>query len=186
MIDSLAEKPLTHAYVRFIGYRQNFYELVYQAKKRVMTTALASELNVLANQLSRIADASSKTRDYTLNSLRYALSEVIACFPVYRTYINSQTISKKDSQYISWAIEHGKRRSQATDKTVFEFIRAILLMEHNEADSVSELLNFIMKFQQYTAPVMAKGYEDTVLYQYNWLISINEVGAATCGISEIR
>ncbi|MDD5267211.1 MAG: malto-oligosyltrehalose synthase [Methylococcales bacterium] len=177
LIDSLAEKPLTRAYERFTGYRQDFGELVYQAKKMVMTTALASELNVLANQLSKIADASSKTRDYTLNSLRYALIEVIACFPVYRTYINSQTVSKKDSQYINWAIEQGKQRSLAADKTVFEFIRAILLIEHNGVVPVSSLLKFIMKFQQYTAPVMAKGYEDTALYQYNRLISLNEVGS---------
>jgi (1->4)-alpha-D-glucan 1-alpha-D-glucosylmutase len=175
-IDSAAEKPLTRAYVRFIGNRQDFDELVYQAKKHVMTTALASELNVLANQLSKIADASSKTRDYTLNALRYALSEVIACFPVYRTYINSQTVSKKDSQYINWAVEQAKQRSRAADKTVFAFIRDILLTEHNAIVPFKDLLKFIMKFQQYTAPVMAKGFEDTALYQYNRLISLNEVG----------
>jgi len=176
LIDSAAEKPLSHAYVRFIGVRQNFDELVYQAKKQVMTASLASELNVLANQLSKIAEASSKTRDYTLNALRYTLSEVTACFPVYRTYINSQTVSKKDGQYINWAIEQAKQRSWAADKTVFDFIRNILLMEHNTIVPVSDLLKFIMKLQQYTAPVMAKGYEDTALYQYNRLISLNEVG----------
>jgi (1->4)-alpha-D-glucan 1-alpha-D-glucosylmutase len=61
--------------------------------------------------LSKIADASSKTRDYTVNSLRDALSEIIAYFLVYRTYINSQTVSKGDSQYINWAIEQAKQRS---------------------------------------------------------------------------
>jgi len=175
LIDSTAEKPLTRCYQRFIGNRQDFDELVYRAKRQVMTTTLASELNVLANQLSKIADASSKTRDYTLNALRDALSEVIACFPVYRTYINSQTVSKKDSQYINWAIEQAKQRSRAADKTVFEFIRVILLMEPNALVPARNLLKFIMKFQQYTAPVMAKGYEDTALYQYNRLISLNEV-----------
>jgi (1->4)-alpha-D-glucan 1-alpha-D-glucosylmutase len=175
-IDSTAEKSLTRCYVRFTGHRQDFDELVYQAKKLVMTSALASELNVLANQLSKIADASSKTRDYTLISLRSALQEVVACFPVYRTYINSQIVSKKDSQYINWAIDQAKQRSQAADKTVFEFIRAILLMEHNTTVPATDLLKFIMRLQQYTAPVMAKGYEDTALYQYNRLISLNEVG----------
>ncbi len=176
LIDGSAEKPLSRAYVRFIGFRQDFDELVYQAKKQVMTSALASELNVLANQLSKIAELSSKTRDYTLNSLRDALSEVIACFPVYRTYINSPAASKKDSQYINWAIEQAKQRSRAADKTVFEFVRDILLMEHQAVVPVRDMLKFVMKFQQYTAPVMAKGYEDTALYQYNRLISLNEVG----------
>jgi (1->4)-alpha-D-glucan 1-alpha-D-glucosylmutase len=175
-IDSAAEKSLTHCYTRFIEYRQDFDELVYHAKKLVMTTALASELNVLANQLSKIADASSKTRDYTLYALRNALLEVIACFPVYRTYINSQTVSKEDSQYINWAIGQSKQRSWAADKTVFEFIRQLLLLEHSSAVADTDLLRFVMKFQQYTPQVMAKGYEDTGLYRYHRLISLNEVG----------
>ncbi|MGZ4955684.1 MAG: malto-oligosyltrehalose synthase [Methylobacter sp.] len=175
-IDGSAEKSFAHCYARFIGHRQDFDELVYQAKKQVMTIALASALNVLANLLSKIAEASSKTRDYTLNALRNALSEVIACFPVYRTYINSRTVSKEDGQYIKWAVDQGKQRSGAADKTVFEFIRHLLLLEHNSAATDRDLLNFVMKFQQYTSQVMAKGYEDTGLYQYNRLISLNEVG----------
>jgi (1->4)-alpha-D-glucan 1-alpha-D-glucosylmutase len=175
-IDAAAERQLTHCYVRFIGHKQDFEELVYAARKYVMTTALASELNVLANQLSKIADASSKTRDYTLYGVRNALSEVVACFPVYRTYINSQTVSKEDSQYINWAIEHAKQRSRAADKTVFEFVRHILLQQHKSGVAAKDLLKFVMKFQQYTPPVMAKGHEDTGLYLYNRLISLNEVG----------
>lgn len=175
-IDSSSEKSLTRCYARFIEYQQDFDALVYHAKKHVMTTALASELNMLANQLSKIAEASSKTRDYTLNALRDTLLEVIACFPVYRTYINSQTVSKEDSQYIDWAIVQAKQRSWAADKTVFEFIRNILLQEYSMTVTGLDLLKFVMKFQQYTPPVMAKGYEDTALYQYNRLISLNEVG----------
>ncbi len=175
-IDGVAEKPLLHCYTRFIGHWQDFEELVYLAKKHVMNTALASELNVLANQLTRIADVSSKTRDYTLNALRNALLEVVACFPVYRTYINSQTVSKEDSQYINWAVTQAMHRVGSADKNVFSFIRDILLLDHGKVVPVKDLLKFVMKFQQYTAPVMAKGHEDTALYQYNRLISLNEVG----------
>jgi len=175
-IDSASEKSLTRCYARFIEYQPDFELLVYHAKKHVMTTALASELNMLANQLSKIADASSKTRDYTLYALRNALLEVIACFPVYRTYINSRTVGKEDSQYINWAIVQAKQRSWAADKTVFEFVRDILLQEYSMTVAGKDLLKFVMKFQQYTPPVMAKGYEDTALYQYNRLISLNEVG----------
>ncbi|MGR8979314.1 MAG: malto-oligosyltrehalose synthase [Gammaproteobacteria bacterium] len=175
-IENRSERPLTRCYDRFIGLRQNFDELVYQAKKYVIAAMLASELNVLANRLSKIAEAGSKTRDYTLNALREALTEVIACFPVYRTYINSESVSKKDSQYINWAVEHAKQRSRAADKTVFEFTRNCLLLKLDTNAPLSELLRFVMKFQQYTAPVMAKGHEDTALYQYHRLISLNEVG----------
>jgi (1->4)-alpha-D-glucan 1-alpha-D-glucosylmutase len=142
----------------------------------VMTTLMGGELNVLANLLSKIAIANPKTRDYTLNALREALSEVIACFPVYRTYINNNSLSKKNTQYINWAIEQGKQRSRAADKTVFEFIRDIMLLEQNSPVSEKERLKFAMKLQQYTAPVMAKGYEDTACYRYNRLVSLNEVG----------
>lgn len=175
-IDNTVESFLTRCYGRFIKERQDFGELVYQSKKSVMTTLMGGELNVLANLLSKIANANPKTRDYTLNALREALSEVIACFPVYRTYINSQSISKKDSQYINWAIEQGKQHSRAADKTVFDFIRNILLLEQNSPVSERERLKFVMKLQQYTAPVMAKGYEDTACYRYNRLVSLNEVG----------
>jgi (1->4)-alpha-D-glucan 1-alpha-D-glucosylmutase len=175
-IDGNAEAELTRCYGRFARKRQDFGELVYQSKKQVMTTLMGGELNVLANQLSKIANANPKTRDFTLNALRESLSEVIACFPVYRTYINSDSISKKDSQYINWAIEQGKQRSPAADKTVFDFIRNILLLEPHSPVSEKERLKFAMKLQQYTAPVMAKGYEDTACYRYNRLVSGNEVG----------
>ncbi|MGR9087242.1 MAG: malto-oligosyltrehalose synthase [Gammaproteobacteria bacterium] len=175
-IDSASKRILTRCYGRFIRLRPDFNEMVYHAKKLVLTTMLASELNVLANRLNKIAGASYKTRDYTLNALRDALSEVIACFPVYRTYINGQPVGKKDSHYIKWAIEKGRQHSRAADKTVFDFIRSVLLLERGSPVSSSELLKFVMNFQQYTAPVMAKGYEDTALYQYHRLISSNEVG----------
>jgi (1->4)-alpha-D-glucan 1-alpha-D-glucosylmutase len=175
-IDGNAQAQLTRCYGRFARKRQDFGELVYQSKKLVMTTLMGGELNVLASQLGKIANANPKTRDYTLNALREALSEVIACFPVYRTYINSHSISKKDSQYINWAIEQAKQHSRAADKTVFEFIRNILLLEQHSTVSEKERLKFAMKLQQYTAPVMAKGYEDTACYRYNRLISVNEVG----------
>jgi (1->4)-alpha-D-glucan 1-alpha-D-glucosylmutase len=175
-IDSRSEPVLTRCYGQFIKERKNFGEVVYQAKKFVIATLLASELTVLANQLNKIAQASYKTRDYTLNALRQALTEVIACFPVYRTYINSEPPSKKDSQYIHWAVQQGRQRSRAADKTVFDFIRSVLLLEPNPMVASRDLLRFMMKLQQYTAPVMAKGYEDTALYEYHRLISLNEVG----------
>nr|WP_305906989.1 malto-oligosyltrehalose synthase [Methylomarinum sp. Ch1-1]MDP4519705.1 malto-oligosyltrehalose synthase [Methylomarinum sp. Ch1-1] len=178
MLDGAAEKAMTRIYSDFIGRHQDFDEIVYQAKKYVITTLLAGELTVLANQLSRIAETSSKTRDYTLNALRDALSETVACFPVYRTYINSYTVRKEDAQYIAWSIEQAKQRSRAADKTVFDFIRAVLMLQAASSNVPRDaLLKFVMKFQQYTAPVMAKGSEDTALYEYHRLISLNEVGA---------
>lgn len=175
-VNAEAEEQFTAIYDRFIGRNIDFEELVYQAKKLVMTTALAAEWNVLANRLSLIAEAQPKTRDYTLNTLRDALLEVIACFPVYRTYINSSAVRKEDAQYIEWAVAQARRRSSSADKSVFDFIQRVLLVQPYSLESESDLIGFVKKFQQYTAPVMAKGHEDTALYQCNRLITLNEVG----------
>jgi (1->4)-alpha-D-glucan 1-alpha-D-glucosylmutase len=135
---------------------------------------------MLATELTRIARADRRTRDYTLNNLRRALGEVVACFPVYRTYIVEQP-SAQDRRYIEWAVAQARRRSRVADTTIFEFVRHMLLAEA-PADASTELRGrvraFAMKMQQFTAPVTAKGIEDTAFYRYNRLVSLNDVGGA--------
>jgi malto-oligosyltrehalose synthase/4-alpha-glucanotransferase len=174
-----SEQQLDQIYAQFIGRRLDFDELLYERKKLIMKVALASELNVLANQLERISETDRHSRDYTLIGLRDALMEVVACFPVYRTYVYGDHISTDDRRYVEWAVGRAKSRNRAADVTIFDFIRSALLPEagsvHDEATR-QELMAFAMKFQQYTAPVMAKGLEDTSFYVYNRLVSLNEVG----------
>jgi (1->4)-alpha-D-glucan 1-alpha-D-glucosylmutase len=175
-VNAAAEKILTQTYTRFIGKKTDFDQLVYEAKDHVMRIALASELNVLANLLNQISEANPRTRDYTLNALRHALREVVACFPVYRTYTNSSIMSKADRKYVDWAVSQARHRSRAPDKTIFDFVRQVLTVDSELEVDQQVLVRFTQKFQQYTAPVMAKGYEDTALYEYHRLISLNEVG----------
>ena len=170
---------LERIYRSFSGRSSHFGDEEYTCKKLILKVALGSELNVLANLLSRIALANRHTCDFTLNSLHSALSEVIACFPVYRTYVRGAQVSHEDRRYVDHAVAEGRRRSTAADTSVFDFIRTILLVEIE--DSVPEtykkkVIRFAMKFQQVTAAVMAKGVEDTAFYRYNRLISLNEVG----------
>src|SRR5581483_10434771 len=148
-------------------------------KKLVLKNSLASELNVLANQLSRIALANRHTCDFTLNALRSALAEVIACFPVYRTYVTETQISSEDRRYVEQAVAAARRRSNTPDLTVFDFIRRMLLIEVSGEEPAyyrKAVARFAMKFQQVTSAVMAKGLEDTAFYRYNRLTSLNEVG----------
>ncbi|HEX2237607.1 MAG TPA: malto-oligosyltrehalose synthase [Gammaproteobacteria bacterium] len=177
-IDPQGQKPLDRIYTRFIGHAIAFDDLLYTCKRRIMRLSLSSELNVLANRLSRICESDPRTRDFTQGSLRDALQEIVACFPVYRTYVTAQGASDQDRQYVDWAIAQAKKRSQAAETTIFDFIRAVLLVELPEYHAASRrsVAQFAMQFQQYTAPVMAKGFEDTALYNYNRLISLNEVG----------
>jgi len=145
-----------------------------------MGTALAGELNVLANQLNRIAEADRHTCDFTLNNLRYALREIVACFPVYRTYIAHGFVRDDDCRMIEQAVESAKRRTYAADVSVFDFVRDVMrtaIAEGKGEDYRRQVTAFAMKLQQYTAPVTAKGKEDTSFYLYNRLISLNEVGS---------
>ncbi|MBC7855685.1 MAG: malto-oligosyltrehalose synthase [Pirellulaceae bacterium] len=167
-------------YFRFIGERPEYAETVYRCKLLILRFAMASELQMLAHQLNRISEQHRRSRDFTLNMLRHALREVLASFPVYRTYVSPAGISDRDQRFIHNAIGHSKRRSPAIDAAVYDFIRGTLLLQHPEGleeHSRRERELFTGRFQQVTSPVMAKGVEDTAYYVYCPLISANEVGS---------
>ncbi|WP_166260715.1 malto-oligosyltrehalose synthase [Marinobacter salicampi] len=179
-IDPASADEMQEIYEAFVGHRMEFDDLCYRSKKLIVQTSLASGMAVLANQLARIADADPHTRDFTLNGLRQALTEVVACFPVYRTYITERGVTDEDRYQVDRAIRDAVARSQAADITAFRFIRDALLLEIGEGQPETlrqQLIRFSMGFQQYTSPVMAKGLEDTALYVYHRLVALNEVGA---------
>jgi malto-oligosyltrehalose synthase len=178
-VDPQSERKLDRMYQAFIGRASDFKELVYQCKKLVMDRSLNSELNVLSNHLSRIALADRHTCDFTVNSLREALTEIIACFPVYRTYVTEEGVSTSDRAYINEAVDCAKERSRAAEPSVYDFIRDVLLITRAEGHQQfyqRSVIHFAMRFQQYTSALMAKGLEDTSFYRYHRLISLNDVG----------
>ena len=179
-VDASSAVKFDRIYHTFTGATQEFLDLVYQCKKLILKVVLTSELTVLANLLSRIALANRYTCDFTLNGLRTALAETIANFPVYRTYVSARELSEEDRRYVARAIAAARKRSNAADLSIFDFIRHILLGEVNGTESgwyKRAVLRFAMKFQQVTAAVMAKGLEDTAFYRYKRLVSLNEVGS---------
>lgn len=176
-VDGAAEKRFTRVYESFIGDPTGFAEIAQRSKRLVLRTALASELTVLSARLERLARADRSSRDYTLNTLRQALIEIIAAFPVYRTYI-AEDIAAEDKRYIEWAIARARRHTRAADSGIFDFARSVLLAERpGAAGTAGDVRMFARKFQQLTAPVMAKGVEDTSFYIYNRLVSLNDVGS---------
>ncbi len=178
-IDSRAEARLTRIYRRFTRMADDFDTILYHSKKKIMRLVLASELNMLANRLDRLSERNWQTRDFTHNSLREALAEVAACFPVYRTYVTERDLTAQDKNFIDWAVAQAKRNSLTSDRTIFDFIRGVLLAvpdPDTDREFRREAIDFAMRFQQFTAPVMAKGMEDTAFYIYNRLVSQNEVG----------
>jgi (1->4)-alpha-D-glucan 1-alpha-D-glucosylmutase len=178
-VDSRNARTFESVYEKFIGKKQNFQEIVYEKKKLIMQVAMSSEVNTLAHYLNRISEKDRNTRDFTLNSLATAIIEIVAFFPVYRTYINSYDVKDRDRQYIETCIAKARRKNPAVSGSIFEFLKDVLLLRFPEDHPESEKsvwLDFVMRFQQITGPVMAKGLEDTAFYVYNRLVSLNEVG----------
>jgi (1->4)-alpha-D-glucan 1-alpha-D-glucosylmutase len=180
-IESDSQSSFDKIYSHFTGKEINFHDLVNSTKKIIMLIALASEINALSHQLERLSEKNRHYRDFTLNSLTFAMREVLACLPVYRTYIAEPgAVSPRDQAYIEAAVEEAKRRNPRTAEAIFDFIGETLLLRNlgdfpEEEDKV-KLIGLVMKFQQITGPVMAKGFEDTSFYTYNRFISLNEVG----------
>jgi (1->4)-alpha-D-glucan 1-alpha-D-glucosylmutase len=178
-VDGSQVGPVTRVYHNFVEDGTRFAELVFAKKLLIMQVSLASELHMLTHQLDRLAQKSRRSRDFTFNTLRYALGEVIACFPVYRSYIASAGASPTDRRNVELAVHRARIRNPLVSDRVFRFIRDVLLGDSSESlgeDDRAEQERFCGKFQQVTSPVMAKGLEDTAFYVYNRLISLNEVG----------
>lgn len=180
-VDSSNAKLFETLYTRFMGHRIDLQTAVYDKKKLVMQVAMSSEINTLGNYLNRISEQNRHTRDFTLNSLIKSIVEVIAYFPVYRTYINSFEVSERDRQYIESATGRAKRQNPAISASVFDFVRDVLSLRFPDTmtdEHKPAWLDFVKRFQQITGPVMAKGVEDTAFYVYNRLVSLNEVGGS--------
>ncbi|MCC6127547.1 MAG: malto-oligosyltrehalose synthase [Pirellulales bacterium] len=178
-IDPAGFAELQKIYQRFIDDETIFREVAYQSKSLILRVAMSSDLQLLAHRLNRLSERHRHYRDFTLNELRTALREVIACFPVYRTYIRQGEVSEQDRQFICRAAAQAKRRNPARNPALFDFIRDVLLLEAPpdlSAAGIAERALFVGRFQQAASPVMAKGIEDTAFYRYCPLVSRCEVG----------
>jgi (1->4)-alpha-D-glucan 1-alpha-D-glucosylmutase len=179
LIDTDAEATLTETYTRFIGMRLSFPEVAYAGKLLTMRVSMSSEVNVLGHMLNRLSETNRWYRDFTLNALTTAVRELIACFPVYRTYVGpAGDVSEDDRRVIHRALRTARRRNPAIERSVFEFVRDVLLPPADNPRPLDEKarLDFVLKFQQCTGPITAKGVEDTAFYVYNRLVALNEVG----------
>jgi (1->4)-alpha-D-glucan 1-alpha-D-glucosylmutase len=182
-VDRRNERVFEDIYTRFVHERRDrpsFEELVYRSKKLIMLDTMSGDINSLGHQLNQFSEHNRHFRDFTLNILISALKEVIACFPVYRTYVRPpDPVTNTDRRFIDEAIGSAKRRSPGIAPVVFDFIGKMLLQETpvRTDEEREERARFIGKFQQITGPVAAKGSEDTALYIYNRLLSLNEVGS---------
>jgi len=174
MIDPTGEDPLSQIYSEFTGIPVDYLEMVHQKKHYVLKKLFASDINRLTSLLIKVCERQKRYRDYSRRELNAMLREVIACFPVYRTYVQAETgrVTTRDATRIHQAIEAAKVLRPEIDTDLLDFFRDLLLLKVR-GTLESEL---VMQFQQHTGPVMAKGVEDTVFYNFNRLVCLNEVG----------
>ncbi len=177
-VDHSTQAALDSAYAGFIGEPMDFAAEVVAAKRMITRQAMASELHVLGVQFGRLAGSHWRSRDFTIEAVREALREVVAQFPIYRTYFTPRRASQQDRGYVAWAVAQARKGSY--DEAVFDFLSSVLDTSLTRGRKPlykrTQVLDAAMRLQQYSGPVMAKGFEDTALYRYNRLISLNEVG----------
>jgi len=179
LIDSTAERSFTEFYARFAEETQ-LDDLYHEKKLFITRMSMASEMAALGRMLARIAEANRHYRDFTVNQLTAAVRELIACFPVYRTYVEpGHPVRGEDRLTILRSVRKARRRNPSIDRPVFDFLAKVLLLEDADAQSrreYDERIRFVLKFQQCTGPVMAKSIEDTAFYIYARFVALNEVG----------
>jgi (1->4)-alpha-D-glucan 1-alpha-D-glucosylmutase len=182
LVAAMGVAELARTYEKFLGFRLDYREVVYRSKRLVMQTAMASEVNTLGHLLNRLSESHRWYRDFTLNALTTAVREVVACFPAYRSYLDSSDWSdssdQSDVRLVGRAIALARKRNRSLERTVFEFLRDVLVPPKENAHPVDEELRraFVARFQQCTGPITAKGVEDTAFYVFNRLVALNEVG----------
>ena len=182
-VDRRNERAFDDMYSRFVYERRerpSFADLAYQSRKLILHETMSGDINSLGHQLNRFSERNRHFRDFTLYSLISTIKEVIACFPVYRTYVTAeQPVAPHDRRYIGDAVRCAKRRVPGVTAVVFDFIERLLLKETavSGTEDCEARARFIGKFQQLTGPISAKAIEDTAFYVYNRLISLNEVGS---------
>lgn len=176
-IDARSAKRLLRTYARFAGQVAPFGDVAYESKRLIVSTALTSEFQVLVQAINRLSEADRRSRDFTLGGIGRVLREVVACFPVYRTYVSAAGASAADTRVVDDAIAEARRRNPAVESSIFDFLRSILLPAPDSGGTADPAhLDVAMRVQQYTGPVQAKGIEDTAFYRYHALASLNEVG----------
>ncbi len=168
---------LEATYRRFTGRDETFPELVYGAKHHVMDELFAAEVRSLTRQLLGLARRDRYGRDLPEGELEAALREVTACLPVYRTYVRESVVSERDRALVEHAVAAAEAAMADSDGRALAFLRRVLLLEDPPEVEAARWLRLVMRWQQVTGPVTAKGLEDTAFYRYNALLALCEVGS---------
>ncbi|RKY36137.1 MAG: malto-oligosyltrehalose synthase [Candidatus Omnitrophota bacterium] len=174
------QRKFNRIYIKISGIKTLFEDIVCANKRLLSGKHMAGDISNLAYLMKNISSHNRYGRDITLYGLKRALVEIMAHFPVYRTYFNPKFFNSDGRKYIQFAVKKAKHSSPGLFYEL-DLIEKVLLLEYVDlgfSRNREELYNFVCKFQQLTGPLMAKGVEDTVYYVYNRFLSLNEVGSS--------
>ena len=171
-------RRFSQVYSRFTGIDASCATLTVEKKRLIIGKYMAGDIEALAFLLKSISSRDRHAADVTLYGLKRALVEVLAFFPVYRSYISDDQCSEQDRRWLTMAVEYAKA-ANAGLLLELNFIKRFLFLDCDDRhgqEMKHQWIHFIMRFQQLTGPLMAKGLEDTTLYVFNRLLSLNDVG----------
>jgi len=174
------EVDMTRIYRGFTGITESYEDRKIDCKQLIVDKNLSGDVENLANLLKQIARRYRYASDFTLSGLRRAIVAVLVLFPVYRTYITGDRLNERNRTYVQRVIQAAKRRVPEHENEL-DFIEQLFLLDYEDMPSdeeKSQRIHFVMRMQQFSGPLMAKGVEDTLLYIYHRLLSLNEVGGS--------
>jgi (1->4)-alpha-D-glucan 1-alpha-D-glucosylmutase len=173
-IDPRSEKALSDFYALFAGEGRPYAAVLAEKKDLVLRELFGSDLNRLTNLMMAICQRRRRHRDYMREEVQQALARIITAFPVYRTYVRADApLEEQDKGLIRQAVEIARQAQPVIDPELYSFIEGLLLLQYPGALETE----LVLRAQQLTAPIMAKGSEDTAGYCYNRLAALNEVGS---------
>lgn len=171
------EKSIDRTYTTIVEDNRTYSDLITEKKRLIIGRHMAGDIDNLALQLKELAGKDRGGIDITMYGLRRALVELLTFFPIYRTYVDENEFSETDREVLKSALDKAR---EAQDEYVAEidYIERFLGLDNNKSGDPMpvERRKFVMRLQQFTSPLLAKGIEDTALYSYNRLVSLNEVG----------
>lgn len=189
------EPALTRIYQEFSGEKRELADIVFESKRQVLHSSFPGDFAKLCGCLHKLACLSPTSQDFTKQDLARALEAVLCSMPIYRTYVtpDSVKLSSQELSFLEEAFSKARVRCKGVDGGVFLFLRSVLTLEFARElpkEGQTQVIEFIMKLQQLSGPLMAKGVEDTTFYRYFRLVSLNEVGGDPgkfgCGVTSFH
>lgn len=163
--------------------RMSRIDLVHRNKEEVCRTLFKGEFLRLARLIEPLAPAPPADTRERIALITDSLVAITARLPVYRTYVGRHlSMRDRDFTYLRRAAMTAQSHASTPEQYLYLVVVDRVLSLDLPSTMQSPLIlkycaEVTRQWQQLSGAVMAKGFEDTTLYQDSVLLSLNEVGA---------